>query len=56
LEKNLSQCHFVHKKWTDPEANLGVRGERPATNNQSHGTDSMKLDYDDYVNGVRLYL
>jgi hypothetical protein len=30
LEKNPSQCHFVHHKshWTDPGANLGRRGER----------------------------
>jgi hypothetical protein len=27
--KNLSQCHFVH-----PVANPGLRGERPATNDQ----------------------
>jgi hypothetical protein len=39
-EKNLSQCHFVHPKstWIDPGENPGLRGERPATNDLSHGT------------------
>jgi hypothetical protein len=27
--------------WTDPGSNPGLRGERPATNRQSHGTAFM---------------
>jgi hypothetical protein len=39
LEKNLSQCHFVHHKshWIDLEANPGRHSERPATNRLSYG-------------------
>jgi hypothetical protein len=44
-EKNLSQCLFIHHRshWTDPGANPGRRGERPATNRLSHGTAKMDL-------------
>jgi hypothetical protein len=28
----------THPTWTDPGFNLGLRGERPATNRLSHGT------------------
>jgi hypothetical protein len=40
LGENLSQCHFVttNPTWIDPGANPGLRGERPATNDLSHGT------------------
>jgi hypothetical protein len=42
-EKILSQCHFVHHRshWTDLGANLGHRGEKPATNRLSYGTALM---------------
>jgi len=38
-DKNLSQCQFVHhKSHMDPLAyNLGLWGERTATNHLSHG-------------------
>jgi hypothetical protein len=37
--KYLSQWHFIHHKptLTDPGSNLGLRGERPATNHLRHG-------------------
>jgi hypothetical protein len=35
-EKTLFQCHSVHRK--SPDANPGLRCERPATNRLSHGT------------------
>jgi hypothetical protein len=36
-------CHIAtlsttNPTWTDPESNLVLRGERPATNRLSHGT------------------
>jgi hypothetical protein len=31
--------------WTDPGLNLGLRGERPATNRLSHGTASNTFPY-----------
>jgi hypothetical protein len=42
LERNLSQCHFVHYKshWIDPGVNPGHRSERLATNRLSHGAAS----------------
>lgn len=34
LNTNLSQCHSLHHKsqWTTLGANMGLRGEKPATN------------------------
>jgi hypothetical protein len=42
-ETNLYQCLFVHHKshWIDLGANLGRRGERPATNRLSHVTEKF---------------
>jgi hypothetical protein len=39
-EKNLSQYHLsaINTTLADPDANPGLRGERPATNRLSHGT------------------
>jgi hypothetical protein len=39
-ERNLSHCHFVHHKptWNDPGPNTHLRGDRPSTNDLSHGT------------------
>jgi hypothetical protein len=37
-DKNLSQCHFDHQKSHMDGANPGLRGERPATDDLSHGT------------------
>jgi hypothetical protein len=40
-EKNQSKCQFVYHTnptWTDSGANPGLGGERPATNDLSHGT------------------
>jgi hypothetical protein len=40
LDKNLSQCHFVHHSHgrTYLGSNPGLRGERRATNRLSHST------------------
>jgi hypothetical protein len=43
LEKNLSQCHFVHQKWTDPGANPDFGDERSTVNRLNHGM-AMRLD------------
>ena len=39
-EKNLSQCHLsiTHPTQSGPRLNLGLCGERPATNSLSHRT------------------
>jgi hypothetical protein len=40
----MSQCHFVHHPTSiDPGANPGLRGERPATNDLSHGTANLHV-------------
>jgi hypothetical protein len=35
--------------WIDPGVNLGLRGERPATNDLSHGT-VIPLDFYKHIN------
>ena len=42
--KNPYQCHFVHRHLAQNGlgANPGLRGDRPATNHLSHGTDSLR--------------
>jgi hypothetical protein len=37
-KRNLSQCHFFRHNF-HPDANPGLRDERPATNRLSHSTD-----------------
>jgi hypothetical protein len=36
--------YTTNPTWIDPGANPGLRGERPATNDLSHGTVLMLLD------------
>jgi hypothetical protein len=36
LDKNLSQCHFVHHGSQMDWSGSSLRGERPATNRLSH--------------------
>jgi hypothetical protein len=45
-EKNLSQRHLyiINPIQTGLGLNLGLRGERPATNRLSHGTPCYKED------------
>jgi hypothetical protein len=45
LRENLLQCRFVHHKphMLCPDANLGRRGGKPATNRLSYGTADQSL-------------
>jgi hypothetical protein len=38
----------TNSAWIDPGANLGLRGERPATNDLSHGT-ALSWTYTDHI-------
>jgi hypothetical protein len=40
----IKTCPTANLTWTDPGSNLGLRGERPATNRLSHGTAIYRLD------------
>jgi hypothetical protein len=37
----IATLSTTNPTWTDPGSNLGLRGERPATNRLSHGTAEL---------------
>jgi hypothetical protein len=51
LGENLPSATLstTNPTWIDPVANPGLRGERPATNNLSHGTAYTLFYFVDFI-------